>query len=411
MLPRSRIPHPTGVGSLPSARRWLGTLGLFVGACGPPELGTRHTAVTNGAPDPGDPGVVAIAEHRGTAVFCTGTLIAPSVVLTAAHCPPDGASFRSYAALVGTAAGEGTLTRFVGARRHPSYDPETMQNDLTVAYLAEPATAPPWPLRLEALDASVIGHDARIVGFGATSGAWDDAGRKRQGTARVESYDAASLRLVPGPSQPCVRDSGGPVFLTTDGIERLAAVVSRGDASCSEYSVATRVDAHLDGFLAEALAFAADGAAAVGAVCLSDAHCSSGRCLSAADDPRVRYCTAACGGGSACPAGMRCDSSRLCVHPLPTPSAIDSSCGADADCVDGECRDGACVRRCVPKRGGCPPGYACQNAGGINFFCAPAPPEGCQHAPGRARPPGLSGLLELAMLVAALRARVRRDPG
>src|SRR5438067_6616761 len=45
---------------------------------------TAAPAITNGDTDDGDPAVVAL-RHQGVTI-CTGTLIAPRVVLTAAHC-------------------------------------------------------------------------------------------------------------------------------------------------------------------------------------------------------------------------------------------------------------------------------------------------------------------------------------
>ena len=65
-------------------------------ACGPldgdgDELSVNAASITLGSDDPAHPQVVALV--KGNRVLCTGTLVAPSAVLSAAHCftfnPPN----------------------------------------------------------------------------------------------------------------------------------------------------------------------------------------------------------------------------------------------------------------------------------------------------------------------------------
>ena len=71
---------------------WGPALALVVGCGGSPleRVGSGSSAIVGGEEDPGDPAVVAIyaASSAGSAL-CTGEVIAPRVVLTAAHCIPD----------------------------------------------------------------------------------------------------------------------------------------------------------------------------------------------------------------------------------------------------------------------------------------------------------------------------------
>jgi hypothetical protein len=70
---------------------------------------------------------------------------------------------------------------------------------------------------------------------------------------------------------------------------------------------------------------------------------------------------------------MTCVASQ-CRYPTPTPGAIGSSCTDDRDCLATECNEkNVCSRRCVSSATDCPAGFACENIGGIAYYCMPSP--------------------------------------
>ncbi len=110
---------------------------------------------------------------------CSGTVLAPTVVLTAAHCVVDEQTrtIRSRATIVVTA---GSLDRAsgagveVGAARiavHPDYDPGAIRSDAAVIRLATPLTVAPVTLAAVG-DARPRGarHERDLRRLGTTSG-------------------------------------------------------------------------------------------------------------------------------------------------------------------------------------------------------------------------------------------------
>jgi hypothetical protein len=297
-----------------------------------------------------DERVVALLLADG-ALLCSGVIVAPHVVLTAAHC--------GSAATLRTVSLRGTTVRAVVV--HPAYDASSQNNDLA-ALIVESALSP--SATLGALGA--VGSELSIVGFGATASDGGTAGARREGRAKVASVSATEFVVSPGPSLTCAGDSGGAAF--ADG-GALVGITSRGDAACVERSVFTRIDA-ARAFIDAVIAANADGAAKSGDRCHSDAHCAVGRCIAARDEPAIHYCSPPCG---TCPAPLVCNAGN-CEHPQPTPGALGSPC--KDDCVAGECRavlgrGPICTRRCLPDVG-CGAGLACENETGATYWCVPA---------------------------------------
>ena len=337
--------------------------------------------------------------------YCTGTLVAPRVVVTAGHCldadPPDLVFFGS------AAASGGPSIPVAGVVTAPGFDGFTLADDLGVVYLGAdpPASAVPVPWLQTPPAAALAGQSIRIVGFGTTSAGDTMPVRKRSGATVIDSADAATFAFHAMPSQTCKGDSGGPAFAQIGGVETLIGVTSQGDASCLASATDTRVDAHatfLLGFIAEV----APGAARPGQRCYADVSCATGSCYAPADAPDFSYCSPTCAGAADCTPPLRCED-RACRYPLPSPGALGAVCAANDDCGSGFCvHDGAawhCSQLCFEDDAeACPAGFACKanpDTADTSACLVEASPSGC--AVGRTGTGPDSWSLALVAVVAA----------
>jgi secreted trypsin-like serine protease len=179
--------------------------------------------------------VVLIVGSRSN--FCTGTAIAPDLVLTVAHCVLPGAE---YKIVEFDAAHQPMLRPVTKVARHPGFKLETMlahraTADVAVLKLAAPLSAPTVPAPLATRTAFAVGERFTVAGYGVTvRGDGKTGGTVRAaslvatgqpGTLQVRLVDPATMGERAGLGA-CTGDSGAPAFEETGATPAVVGIVS-----------------------------------------------------------------------------------------------------------------------------------------------------------------------------------------
>ena len=241
----------------------------FLGVAACSDVASSSSAIVGGNVDTTTTGVVMvyITAQSSTDGWadCTGTVISPHVVITAAHCVDPalvGLPDPVYRIYVGNdvyanpAASDFYAVQATIA--DPAFIPQAIASkghDVGVVVTTDPLPIAPMPFAT-ALDASIIGQSARLVGYGETDPADSSSdGVRHSGTTTIAKLDDHQIITADQLPSGCEGDSGGPLFVTMNGKETLAGVISHGTASenCAGASYVERVDIEND-FLAPIVA-------------------------------------------------------------------------------------------------------------------------------------------------------------
>jgi hypothetical protein len=235
---------------------------------------TAHAAIIGGiaAEDNTFPQLAYIYyKNGGNESFCTGTVVAPNVVLTAGHCGEDTETGvlnepSGYTVVTGNVEWAAPARQVSGVSRvavYPGFNRIYLTGDAALLVLSAPTTAPPLALASYPSDSHLIeaGTQGLIAGWGATFPGqvgptarlrWAGTVVQRPGYCETNAwpfYRGYELCTIDPPAfetGTCFGDSGGPLITlgpTGSGDVELG-ITSHGDSECSTVhpAVFTRAD-------------------------------------------------------------------------------------------------------------------------------------------------------------------------
>ncbi len=218
--------------------------------------------------------VVALHRVNGSSVdpdsFCSGTLISPTVVITAAHCLVVSGTVSIPPSTLAIYFGNAPLSdpnpdfRAVSETEiHPSYNRSARRNDMGLIRLAAPQNdvtpVPTLPASLGFSNSDVGQTVLNFAGFGRASNGSFDVKLQVNGTLGGLGCSVSGCSGTPNDLEratqisyrqpsggPCSGDSGGPAFVSRGGTMYVGGMTSWGDFACTQFGVSTRADAYED---------------------------------------------------------------------------------------------------------------------------------------------------------------------
>jgi len=197
---------------------------------------------------------------KGRRYRCTATLIAPDVALTAAHCLGE-TGFGEFAFSLDRDMSDLEASDpipVIAYHRHPDYQEQDKPtdiahvNDVAVVILQWPVTGVPveqlYTPNLPAFFGS--GTELGLCGYGITE--WyerSSVGIQRTARVVIDQVADYEMRIAAENPQPCLGDSGAPLFVDTAAGRRIAGVVVRAVGEtlhCDNGAIATRIEPYSD---------------------------------------------------------------------------------------------------------------------------------------------------------------------
>lgn len=236
-----------------------------------------HSSIVGGMPANPAQFPYAVAIFRKGHMHCSGSVIAPTKVLTAAHCV-DGFNLANFQVIVGRPdlrnVGSGQTIPVASGRVHPDFE-QTGLHDVGVLNLAQPANVTPIALATpdQSTAATMPGAGLEVAGYGATKPFGVHLSPFLKTTVEIVRTDRRCLRAYSRDlfapesmicalgarrkhggrfkihTSACSGDSGGPLVANTSAGAVEVGTVSYGGALCglpAAPSVYSKVSSSLD---------------------------------------------------------------------------------------------------------------------------------------------------------------------
>lgn len=368
--------------------RWLGAAllliqwgcsGEMVGA-GSPQVsegswGAKEGAIIDGVEDTDSDGVMLLFFNPipyAPYPLCTGTLIAPNLILTAQHCVADlvdyntcgyGSPYNPANLLASTEDTGASMENIRGISEvhvpPTELTPPVCGNDIALLVLEEAIPAEEAIPYVPRVDVPMGNEELySAVGYGYTGANGQGAGVRR----RIDNLTSVCVEWYCGqptlqnewigPGKICEGDSGGPAL---DTLNRQVGIASSylGINCENAYSLYSHIHPWADWLKEKTIALTESGGIAtppwatgwptdpaysydIGANCTGDSECESGICVQG-------ICTRMCNDDAPCPGPYYCPPATAICMPLP----IGDPCDTPEDCLSLLCgEEGFCTVSC-----------------------------------------------------------------